>query len=187
MKDKSTLRYNIAFLKHQNMASRHQLILHVFVCGLVCLGAIPQSGAAPEAAPPDIRWVPEMARVTELQDWTPAAAKDHAQDRQRLLEAWKEVREAVERELTAAQVIALSKWSRTQMKDYSKVPSLEHPDFQIRTAGGGEKKLFFEATLQTLPTHSPLVTRWLKLFVVYDVDRHAVSQVIITIRGEVQE
>jgi len=86
------------------MASRHQRILRVFVCGLVCLGAIRSSGAAPETAPPDIRWVPEMERVTELQDWPPAAAKDHARERQRLLEAWKEVREAVERELTAAKV-----------------------------------------------------------------------------------
>ncbi|MCX6872217.1 MAG: hypothetical protein NTW21_00175 [Verrucomicrobia bacterium] len=73
------------------------------------------------------------------------------------------------------------------MQDYSKIPSLDRPDFQIRTAGGGEKKLLFEATLQTLPTHSPLVTRWHKLFVVYDVDRQAISQVIITIRGERQE
>ena len=162
-------------------------ILRVFLSGLVCLGAVLHLRAAPETATPDIRYVPEMERVDELQDWPPAAAKDYVQERQRLLDAWKEVREAVQRKLTAAQVITLSKWAKTQMQDYSNVPSLANPDFHIRTAGGGEKKLLFEATLQTLPTHSPLVTRWLKLFVVYDANRHTISQVIITIRGERQE
>ena len=169
------------------MASKHRIILRVCLCGLVFLGAIPQSGAAPETAPPDIRWVPEMERVAELQDWKPLAAKDYVQERQGMLEDWKEVREAVQRKLTAAQVITLSRWAQTQMQNYSKIPALDPPDFQVRTAGEGKKRLLFEATLQTLPTHSPLVTRWLKLFVVYDVDQHAISQIIITIRGERQE
>ena len=162
-------------------------ILRAFLCGLVCLGAIMQSRAAPETAPPDIRWVPEMERVAELQDWPPAAAKDHVRERQRMLAAWEEIRDSVQRKLTAAQVITLSKWAKPQMQGYSDVPSLAHPDFQIRAASGGEKKLLFEATLQTLPTHSSLVTRWLKLLVVYDPDRHTIPQIIITIRGERQE
>ncbi len=55
------------------MASKHRIILRVCLCGLVFLGSIPQSGAAPETAPPDIRWVPEMERVVELA--APAAGK----------------------------------------------------------------------------------------------------------------
>jgi len=70
-----------------------------------------------------------------------------------------------------ADIITLSKWARTQTKEYSRIPSLDHHDFQIWTVCGGEKKLLFEANLQTPPTHSPLVTCWLKLFVVYDVDQ----------------
>jgi len=150
------------------------------------LGAIPLTRAEPGNALPAIRWVPEMEGVPEL-NWPRADAQDFAEDRRQMLKAWKEISAAVQQELTAAEVIRLSKWAKPQMQGYGGPPSLEHPDFQPQTVSVAEKQLVFEATLQVLPTHSPIVTRWLKLLVIYDQRRGAISQVVITIRGEVQE
>ncbi len=161
------------------------LLRFLFLC-LLLPGAIQHARAAPESAPPAIRWVVEMERVPELK-WPHADAKDYAEDRQQMMKAWQEISAAVQQQLTAAEVIRLCKWARLQMKSYTEVPSLERPDFQLLAASAGEKQLVFEATLQVLPTHSPLVTRWLKLLVVYDQRRRVISQVIMTIRGELQE
>ena len=35
--------------------------------------------------------------------------------------------------------------------------------------------------------HSPLVTRWLKAYAIYDTDQKAIIRVTITIQGELQE
>ena len=170
----------------RRLAKTAPIALRTFLSWLVCCGAFTVARAAPDAAPPDIRFVPEMERVAEL-EWSRADAKDFAEDRQRMLAAWKEISGAVQQKLTAAQVINLSKWAKPQMQSYADVPALDRPDFQLQTASAGEKKLLFEATLEVLPTHSPLVTRWLKVFVIYDQSRRAISQVVVTIRGEVQE
>ena len=170
----------------RRLAKTAPITLRTFLSRLVCCGAFTVARAAPDAAPPDIRFVPEMERVAEL-EWPRADAKIYAEDRPRMLAAWQEISGAVQRKLTAAQVIQLSKWAKPQMQSYADVPALDRPDFQLQTASAGEKKLVFEATLQVLPTHSPLVTRWLKLLVIYDRERRAILQVVITIRGEVQE
>ena len=39
-------------------------------------------------------------------------------------------------------------------------------------------------TIDTLPTHQPLVTRWLKVYVVFDLHEKSVSAVVVTIRGQ---
>lgn len=153
---------------------------------LACLGAITLAQAGPENAPPAIRWVPEMERVPEL-DWPRANARDYAEERRQMLAAWQEISAGVQRKLTAAEVVQLSKWAKPQMQNYAAVPAIGQPDFQLQTASAGEKQLVFEATLQVLPTHSPLVTRWLKLFVIYDRSRRAILEAVFTIRGEAQE
>jgi hypothetical protein len=44
--------------------------------------------------------------------------------------------------------------------------------------------IVLESTVDTLPAHHPLVTRWLKALVRYDTQSHAIVQVTITIRGQ---
>ena len=50
-----------------------------------------------------------------------------------------------------------------------------------------KEKLVLEGTNGTLPTHSPLLTRWLKVYLVVDFRSKAILRVIITIRGNRQE
>ncbi len=49
------------------------------------------------------------------------------------------------------------------------------------------EKLVLEGTIDTLPTHSPLVTRWLKVYLVVDLRNKAILRAVITIRGDWQE
>lgn len=49
------------------------------------------------------------------------------------------------------------------------------------------RNILLESTVDTLPAHHPLVTRWLKTFVRFDTQRHTIVQVTITIRGQVLE
>lgn len=143
--------------------------------------------AEAEVAPPEIRFVPEMESVPELDKWPQVEGSAHEDDLRQMKVEWKKIMADVQRKLTVAQVIALSKWAKPQMQNYTVLPSLDQPDFELRAALAQEKKLLFEATLQVLPSHSPIVTRWLKLLVVYDQERRTIRQVIITIRGEAQE
>jgi hypothetical protein len=40
-------------------------------------------------------------------------------------------------------------------------------------------------TIDALPTHSPLVTRWLKVYLFYDLYARSIARITITIRGQV--
>lgn len=44
-----------------------------------------------------------------------------------------------------------------------------------------------EGTIDTLPTHSPLVTRWPKVYLVVDRRNKAILRVVITIRSDRKE
>lgn len=163
--------------------SQRRALLRVIFWILACCAA----AVTARAEPIDVRFVPEMERIEEVDRWVAVAAKNYAADRQQVVVAWEDVRRSIQEKLTAAKVITLSKWAIPQMRGYADVPSLDHPDFQPTTASLGEKKLVLAATLQILPTHSPIVTRWLKLFVIYDLERRAIRGVVVTIRGEAQE
>lgn len=162
---------------------RCRSVLRVFLCTLAYCGGL----VVARAAGIDIRYVPEMERMEEVDRWAGAQGKGYAEDRKLVLAAWKEVGGSVQKKVTPAEVIKLSKWAKAQMQGYAEVPALDRPDFQPHSANAAENKVVFEATMQVLPTHSPLVTRWLKLFVVYDRGRRVIERVVVTIRGEVQE
>ena len=50
-----------------------------------------------------------------------------------------------------------------------------------------DKRIIFEGTIVTLPSHSPLVARWLKVYFLYDPPTKSIRHMTITIRGEAQE
>jgi hypothetical protein len=92
-------------------------------------------------------------------------------------------RPQIETYLTPRVVRSLSRWAQPQMKGYLKVPSLARVAW--KPAGCAEKgRLVLEGTVDTLPTHHALVTRWLKVYLVYDGKNQEVVRVTVTIRGE---
>ncbi len=70
------------------------------------------------------------------------------------------------------------------MQSYRSVPPLTRATFQCVGIHRNSHKLVYESVLDTLPTHHALVTRWLKLFLIYDSQTAQISQVIVTIRGQ---
>ncbi len=143
-----------------------------------------------EPPPVPIVLEPEMAGIGELNDWehlTPEAAAGFAVHEKAIAARWDELRPWLKTRVTAAAVRRLSRWARPQMEGYLRVPLLEKAVFQpVRREPEGER-LLYEATLDTLPTHHPLVTRWLKVYLVFDPTSKTVPKVIVTIRGEILE
>ena len=70
------------------------------------------------------------------------------------------------------------------MKAYTTVPPLEKAQLQPVAADEKQGIILLESTSDTLPTHHPLVTRWLKAFVRYDTRGRKIAHVTITIRGQ---
>ena len=70
------------------------------------------------------------------------------------------------------------------MEQYGAVPALETVKLEPLGTDPRQETLVLEGTIDTLPTHSPLVTRWLKVYVCYDLRGKTVSRVTITIRGQ---
>ncbi len=69
------------------------------------------------------------------------------------------------------------------MKSNQKVPSLAKVAW--KPAGDDKQgRLVLEGTADTLPSHHRLVTRWLKVYLVYDEKTREAVRVIVTIRGE---
>ncbi len=150
---------------------------------------VPAPAAPPPAAPVQapqaaVRFLPEMTAFPE-QKWRACPAGAFTQETRDALAAWAALRPAVERQVTAEKARELSRWAREQMKSYAAVPPLGSIAFAPAAASGG--RLLLEGTADTLPSHSRLVTRWLKLFLVYDCGTRTITDVIVTIRGELQE
>jgi len=133
---------------------------------------------------------PEMAGIAELDDWQPCAAEDLPEqpDWQAAIKAhWDELRPWLQRRVTAAAVRRLSRWAKPQMEAYKRVPPLEKAVFTPVRRDPAGRHVLYEATLDTLPTHHHLVTRWLKVYLIFDSQSKSVQKVTITIRGQILE
>ena len=146
-----------------------------------------------EWVPSWLTLVPEMERIADLDSslgdrrWSAVDDAKHAADLRRVQADWKTRTPTIQALLTPERVRSLSKWAMKQMGAYATVPPLEK--VQLQPVAADEKRgiILLESTIDTLPTHSPLVTRWLKAFVRYDTQSRAIVQVTITIRGQVLE
>lgn len=78
---------------------------------------------------------------------------------------------------------ALSRWSLPQMQEYKAVPPLEK--VELKPLGvTSDNLLVLGGTIDNLPTHHPLVTRWLRVYLLYDAGAHQIRHATLTIRGE---
>jgi hypothetical protein len=138
-------------------------------------------------------FVPEMERMDDLDGslrdhrWSEADGTKHAADLLRVQADWKTRAPTIQALLTPVRVKSLSKWAVKQMEAYATVPPLEKSQLQPVATDEQQGIIVLESTIDTLPTHNPLVTRWLKAFVRYDTQRQAIVRVTVTIRGQVLE
>jgi hypothetical protein len=133
---------------------------------------------------PEMQTVPIMERVWSEETWSDSLDAQYRDDLKHIKEEWHRLAPAIATHVTPAQVRSLSRWALPQMAQYVRTPDIAPAELTpIYVAPKGEH-ILLEATLDTLPTHSSVVTRWLKVFVLYDRQRQSIADVTVTIRGE---
>ena len=128
--------------------------------------------------------LPDMDVADSAYRWNDAEKARFADDIRRAAAEWKTRIPQLKDRVTPEQVRSLSRWAKPQMEGYKSVPSLEGIKLQPVGTDAKRERLVLEGTIDTLPTHSPLVTRWLKVFLLYDLHTKSISRITVTIRGE---
>ncbi len=139
----------------------------------------------PPAVP--VAMVAEMEPIAGIDGGTACKPDEFADDAAKALADWAAKRASVEPLITAQKVRELSRWAKKQMAAYRRVPPLDKAAFRPAFYHKDARRLVLEGVLDTLPTHSHLVTRWLKVYLLYDQSTQAIVKVAVTIRGELQE
>jgi hypothetical protein len=137
--------------------------------------------------PVAICFVPEMQRVVEADNWPRAEDDALAAHTAAARADWQKRRPWIEMQVSPATVRALSRWAKPQMAGYERVPDLQDLELRPIAADAKRGQVCFEATADTLPSHSPIVQRWLKLYLVYEPQSKTIVRATVTIRGEAQE
>ena len=175
------------------MHSIRKLAAVALIGFIACAGG--EIGRVARAAEPieKLQFVPDLGEVEEIKliGANPSWTKD---DETRLAvqvaaahEAWKSEAAKLQEKVTAEKVRSLSRWAKPQMEDYKVVPALDKAKLSAAGVSADKKSIVFEGTVDTLPTHSPLVTRWLKVYFIYDLSTKSIRHATITIRGQVLE
>lgn len=131
--------------------------------------------------------VPEMEFIPEVDSWPPYQSAEAAGDATAFAKAWTEQRQWVGDLLPGDLAKGLSRWARPQMEKYGGVAPIEKIDFHPVSSFQPRGMIVYEAIADNLPTHSKLVTRQLKLYVLYNTESKSIVRVTVTIRGEAME
>ncbi len=150
-------------------------------------GAAAGEAAAEERIPVAFCIVPEMGYIPEVDDWTVCKPDAFPEETAKALADWKTKLPWVKERVTPELARRLSGWAKEQMKQYQAVPPLGKVAFKPARHGAKRRKFVLEGTVDTLPTHSPIVTRWLKLLLLCDRHSGTVLRVTVTIRGQLLE
>jgi hypothetical protein len=149
-----------------------------------------EKGASPAKAkePVPLHLLPEMERNPDIDGGRRCRPDQFPKEKAAALADWqKKKRDWVAKQVTPEVVRKLSRWARKEMEQYKAVPPLTKVDFKPVRHREADRRLLLEGTLDTLPTHSPLVTRWLKVFLLYDKTTKSIIRVTVTIRGQLLE
>lgn len=133
--------------------------------------------------PTPVRFVSEMTPIPE-ETWERSNPSQVTTALQNAAQDWIQKREEILNPLTAQKVRDLSRWAKKEMADYH-LPPIKNQTF--RATHINNTKILIESVLDTLPSHHPLVTRHLKLYLIYNRKHNTISEAIITIRGWAEE
>ncbi len=166
---------------------RFHVILFTFLI-LAC--AKPQRDKKPpepaeSCVPPNgVCFVREMDFIPEIDTWPACTTKVSEDLTQEMLAAWSKKLPEIEKLVTPELARSLSQWAQKQMKGYDSIPSLSKLTFKPVREYNNLNKIVYEATVDTLPTHINIVTRWLVIYVLWDIHSDSVIRTTVTIRGE---
>jgi len=158
------------------------------LCGDVLGQSAPRGAPSrKDRLPVGLCLIPETDYIPEVDDWPLCRPDAFPDEVTRALKDWEKKRRWVEKRITPQLVQALSGWARSEMKQYTSVTSLAKVQLKPVRHHEARRKIVLEGTIDTLPTHSRLVTRWLKIFLLYDRHTRRIIRATVTIRGQVLE
>jgi hypothetical protein len=137
--------------------------------------------------PVDIAYVREMSFIPEVDTWTRCQDSGFSKDSIAVATQWDALYSRITPHCSQQTARDLSNWAKEQMAGYKKNPDLSRLHFSPCRMDTIRNKILFQATVDTLPTHNPAVTRILKLYLMYDLIDQKVQRVTVTIRGVVKE
>lgn len=124
-----------------------------------------------------------MAAIPE-ETWERCDASQYKQVMQQVALVWIDQREIILNQITDEKIQTLSRWAQKEMAAYQ-LPAIKNQSFlatHIHT-----DNLLIESVLDALPSHHPLVTRQLKLYLIYNRKHNTFTDAIVTIRGWAEE
>jgi hypothetical protein len=130
-----------------------------------------------------VRFLAEMAPLPE-ETWERCDASQYKQAIHQVALTWIDQRETILNQITPEKIRTLSRWAQKEMADYQ-MPAIKNQSF-LATHVHNEN-LLIESVLDSLPSHHPLVTRQLKLYLVYNRKHNTFIDAIVTIRGWAEE
>ena len=133
--------------------------------------------------PIQVRFLPEMTPIPE-ETWERCDTSQFTQSIHQAALVWIEKREHILNQLSDQKVRDLSQWAKKEMASYQ-MPAIKNQTF--RATHIHKPNLLIESVLDTLPSHHPLVTRHLKLYLIYNRKHNTITNAIITIRGWAEE
>jgi len=119
--------------------------------------------------------------------WSEAQKVQAAQVQTEVQAEWKKLAPRWTKMMTPEKARELSRWAQKEMAQYRAVPPLEKTVLSPAALTKDGRRLVLEGTIDTLPSHHHLVTRWLKVYLHYDLREKKISQVVFTIRGQLEE
>jgi hypothetical protein len=163
------------------------------VACFICLTATAFVGCTSIGRPPAVPgrsqyplalcFVPEVDYIPEVDDW-PSHQVD-PDEVTRALSDWKKKSRWVEARITPEVVKSLSGWAQREMTQYNSVPAVSKVVLKPIAHHKRHRKILLEGTIDTLPSHSPgIITRWLKIYLIYDIDSRKIIRATVTIRGQ---
>jgi hypothetical protein len=151
------------------------------VMGLLSLEAVAAQTGIPVSYVKEMRPLPLSGYGTLVEVYSAPCQIDP-----RFLARWPEVYPMVLSHLDRDKVVGMSGWNTEEMEAHY----VFSPDLQAAPVpfACNEQVQVLEVVVETLPIHAPLVTRWLKAYLVLDLElQSALVEIIYTIRGERQE
>lgn len=125
-------------------------------------------------------WLPER-------EWTQAQKTQSVQAQQEVQQQWQKLAPRLAQQITPEKVRELSRWAQKEMAQYQRIPPLDQVVFEPVGLSEEGRHIVLEGTIDTLPSHHRLVTRWLKVYVHYELEEKRISRVVFTIRGKREE
>jgi hypothetical protein len=125
-----------------------------------------------------------MASLPE-ETWERCDTSQYKTSIQQAALVWIQLRETILNQITAEKIRNLSNWAKEEMMHYQ-LPAFKNQTFRA-THIHNKENLLIESVLDTLPSHHPLVTRQLKLYLVYNRKHGTITDAILTIRGWAEE